>query len=427
MIRPTPILIVLFTLLFPLTASAAKSHFQRLVTEGLRMMGQRQYSQAIDFFDLATRSRKNNPSGFYHLGNAYYHRAFVSGISKKTGKNDALNAVDSLETALSLDPKLKSIKQPYMLFHALGQSYELLGQHAKALYAHDQAGRVSPKNPMPHLYSARILHKMKSSDQSSSQLYYAVERARSIKMYSKFARLIRTDKNFSSILDIKQNQTILNSFDAVQARTLTLAEAKDRIRGLDTYRDALTNRPSRERAMQRVDPHVASVVNNHLKKAKKKFKSQRFFEAIESYEAALKADKADYLNSFRRSRIYERIGFSYLQIGLADSAVHAFTEAIFDHGGNSGAHYGLTLAYAADGMLPNALKSLENSLKNANSASERRRTLLLARTDSELVALRTVPQFSKILRKYSTQKRRTAYKKTRKKKSRKVRKRKRKR
>jgi len=381
-----------------------KSKAGRLIVGGLKEFKAQRYSAAINRFEKATRTDSTSANAFFHLGNAYYHRAFSGGAPENADKDDARNAVDAYETALAIDERLTSVKDPFLLYHGLAQSYDALGRYPDALKAIRSATKASRRNPMPHLYGARIRYKMRDFEMSQKNFYYSVRRARRVRAYPALAQLIKTDPMFSSLLTIPQNKLILEVYDALHNGTLTEEEAKERIRGYRPYRDALSNLPTRKPGSFRTpdsDPRDPEVVRR-IEEAHLAFNHERYRQAISAYQDALSVDsQKGTLDLVQKSLILERIGASYLNLGLAGEAVRVLRHAVRTMPNNSAAHYQLALAYSVNGELGNALSSLNRALDNATTLPQLRKTLLLARTDSEFEPLKELTRYREIIKSHS--------------------------
>ncbi|MFH1724703.1 MAG: tetratricopeptide repeat protein [Elusimicrobiota bacterium] len=375
---------------------------ERLVERGVREMNSEEYAGAIKLFERAIRADAGSVEAFFQLGYAHYQRAFLRGSAEKADKEDARRAVEAFETALALEPRLGSLEEPFLLYHSLAQCHEALGRYKPALNAIGKAARASPRNPMPHLYAARLRHKMKNPDMASANLRVSVRRARRVDAYPHLARLIRSDSLFSGLLEIPQNEVILDAYEAVEAGALTEDEAEERIRGFDSLRDSIRDVPT-ETISEALDaPLKDPRVVERLEAADSAYRSQRYREAIDYYDAALMADeRKGTLDGRAKARIYERIAASYRHVGLAGEAIDVLEDALTKLPASSSAYYELALCHSLDGRLSDALSYLEKSLKNAYTREQLRKTLLLARTDDEFEPLWDLPRFQQILTSYS--------------------------
>ena len=390
-------------------SSASRAKAGRTVIDGIAAMKEANYSKAIVIFERAAREDSGWSKAFYHLGDAYYHRAFKRGTPETADREDASNAIDAFETALALDSKLRSVREPHKLYHGLAQSYEAVGRFDQALEAFKSAAIVSPRNPMPNLYGARLRYKMRDFEMSSKNFYVSVARAHKIKSYPQLSKLVRSNGLFVPLLGVPQNRLILDAMDAVFEGTLSLTEARERIKSGDRggMRDSLADvKPAAVQLAQaaqapapRQDPDVLKAIElGNLA-----FNVRRYREAVKHYENAFALDRArGTMDAVQKSLIFERIGSSYRQLGLAAESVSVLKRAVEELPGNSAAYYQLALAHASMGKLGDAMSYLNRSLETARSMSELRKTLLLTKTDSEFEPLYELPRFADIVKSYET-------------------------
>lgn len=369
-----------------------------LLEQGSQALRQQQVSQAIGLFEKATRTDSSSAEAFFKLGDAYYQRAFQSGTPDKADKDDAQNAAEAYEAALALDPALKTVSNPYLLHHGLALCQQALGRYDEALTNFRKATQVSPSNPMPNLYAAALRWRMKDYEMSSANLEVSVQRARKARMYPALAKLVRTNALFADLLSAPKNQVLLESYDAVAAGTLDEREARARIEGAASYRDSLTNERSLRRAAVEA-PQVDAKVQEALDRANGQYQAQLFHEAIASYDEALDLDsRRGTLDSIQRTLVYSRMGASYRQQGLAPEAIRLLERAVEEVPQNSEAYYELALCYSVSGRLALAMSALTKAFDNAATLADQRKTLLLARTDSELEPLRDLPKFQELIK-----------------------------
>jgi len=371
---------------------------QSLLEQGSQALRQQQYSQAIAVFEKATRADSSSAEAFFKLGDAYYQRAFQRGTPDKADKDDAQNATEAYEAALALDPDLKAVTNPYLLHHGLALSQQALGRYDEALSNFRKATQISPRNPMPNLYAAALRWRMQDFEMSSANLEVSVQRARKARMYPALAKLVRTNALFTDLLAAPKNQVILESYDAVAAGTLDEREARARIEGASSYRDSLTNERSRRPAALEA-PQVDPKVQEALDRANGQYQAQLFHEAIASYDEALDIDsRKGTLDSIQRTLVYSKMGASYRQQGLAPEAIRLLERAVEEVPQNSEAYYELALSYSVSGRLALAMSALSKAFDNAATLADQRKTLLLARTDSELEPLRDLPKFQELIK-----------------------------
>jgi len=374
------------------------SKARKAVANGIQKVSSKDYSEAIKIFKYAANKTPRWAEAHYQLGNAYYHRAFAQGSAELADKSDAENAVSAYETAVALDPKGRTIRDPFLLYHGMAQCLDALGQYQDALAAVKKSIRLAPKNPMPHLYGARIRYKIQDYDKSAANLLYSVRRARRNQMYPQLAKLVRTDPLFKDILAVHQNKVILESYDAVQEGTLSEEEAKERIRGAEDFKDALTPTTAVRRPPSVTTPVQNPVVTKFVGAGHRAYNAQRFREAANAYQAALTADK-DHgtLDAVQKSLIYERIGSSYRQLGLAGEAIRILEKSVAEMPKNSSAYYELALCYSMGGQLGTSLTFLNKALDTASTTPQLRKTVMLSKTDSELAPLRDMDRYKEII------------------------------
>ncbi|MFA5140056.1 MAG: tetratricopeptide repeat protein [Elusimicrobiota bacterium] len=390
--------VLLFVSAVPADAGS-RSQAGRLIVEALQELRARDYDKAIGLLEKATRADPNSANAFAHLGNAYYRKAFQRGTPEAADKDDARNALEAFDAAVALDPGLRTVREPYFVHHAMAQCHEALNQYEDALAAVKRATVLSQDNPMPYLYGAKLRYKMQDYANSAANLYHGVQRARRMNAYPALAKMVKSDPLFMSLLDIPQNKTILEAYDAVESGTLTEGEAKERIRNSSGYKDALTALPrsdSRPKALG--EPMRDPAVLKRLDIANAAFKHQHYPAAIDNYRAALEEDsRRGTLDSAQKSAIHENIGSSYRNMGLAGEAVRSLRSAVEEMPQNASAHYQLSLSYAIAGELDNALTCLNKALDNARTLPELRQIMIMSKTDSEMTALQGLPRFKEIL------------------------------
>jgi tetratricopeptide (TPR) repeat protein len=375
----------------------------RLIVSGTRKGSAGEWTAAIADFEKATRISAASANAFFHLADAYFHRAF---LASQPDKGDCELALEAYDTSEALDPSLRTLKDPFLLYHGQAQCYEAIGSLPKALDAIKQAAKIARRNPMPHLYGARIRYKMQDFAMSQANLYYSVRRARRMKMYPQLVKMIKENAHFKGLLTVPRNKIIIEAYDAVHQGTLTEAEAKERIRGFQPYRDALTNTaaktPTLSTPKAKGDPRDPDV-RRFIEEGDRAIKHTRYRQAIGAYQDALAADaQKGTLDEVNQSIVLGKIGDAYRKLGLAGEAVRMLRHAVKTMPANSDAHYQLSLSYAMNGEVGNALTALNKALDTAVTVPQLRQTLLLARTDTELSAIRDTKKFQAIIRSHST-------------------------
>lgn len=373
----------------------------RLIAAGERAMKRGQYTTAVVNFGKAAESSSRPTDAFVRLGTAYFHRAFASGQGGNADQADCRKALDAYDTALALDPKLRGAADPFMLFHGTAQCQEALGRREEALKTIGKATRVSRENPMPYLYGALLRQRMKDNEMSSANFYYSVRRAHRSGSYPELAKLVRSDSRFSSLLSVPQNKNILEAFDAVESGILNIEEAKERIRGRNAYRDALTNLPRSKPASLDVDPRDPKVARA-IEEGRSAYRQGRYRASIDAFRDALTADaKQGMLDHAQKSMLLESIGTAYRQLGLVEEAIRVLRRSVDEMKENYSAHYQLALSLSLAGRVTDSLKELDRALGHASTAPQLRKTLFLARTDTELAPIRDMPRYGKLIREHS--------------------------
>ena len=373
----------------------------RILAEGRAAERAQQYSRAIALYEKATKQDPSSADAFFHLGNGYFGRAFQR--SDRTDRDDAQAAVDAYETARGIDPTLKSIRDPFLLFHGLSQSYEALGSYPKALGALKLASKANPNNPMPHLYGARVRMKMGDTERASANLYWSVKRARSLNMYPQLAKMIRQDPMFAGLMGMPQSKTIMDSYDALHRGAISEEQAKERIRSFaerEDLRDAVRDVPSSfsSRPSSMDTPTVDPVVLQRIDDGHKAFEAGDYHQAVTDYQNALAADgPKGTMDAVMKSMVMERLGSAYRQLGHASEGVRVLSRAVEILPENSSAHYELALALASGGRPGESLTALNRALDTAGGISQLRKTLIMSKTDPELASVRDIPRYRLIV------------------------------
>lgn len=373
----------------------------RVLAEGRSAERAQQYTRAIGLYEKATRLDPSSADAFFHLGNGYFGRAFQR--SDRTDRDDAQAAVDAFETARGIDPTLKSIRDPFLLFHGLAQAQEAVGNYQKALGALKLASKTNPNNPMPHLYGARVRMKMGDTERASANLYWSVKRARALNMYPQLARMVRQDPMFSGLMGMAKSQTIMDTYDAVHRGAISESVALERIRAMgerddlrDAVRDVPSSRNSRPSSMDA--PVTDPVVLQRIDDGHRAFEAGDYRQAVTDYQAALTADgPKGTMDAVLRSMTLERLGSAYRQMGLAGEGARVLTRAIETLPENSQAHYEMALCLAAGGHPGEALSALNRALDTAGTISQVRKTLIQSKTDPELASVRDIPRYRLII------------------------------
>lgn len=389
----------------PAPARAETARAKALLEEGLGSLKRKAFSAAITAFQRAAEADPGSAEAYFQLGNAYFQRGFARGTPDKADAPDVKRAVEAFETAKAIDGSLRSLSEPFLLHHGLGQCYEALGRYDEAAEQTAQAALAAPHNPMPPLYTAGVRYKMRDLKQSSMNLLESVQRARRIRSYPSLARLVRTHPQFAGLLQVANNKMILEAFDQVEAGKLNEAQARSQIDERLSLRDSVSSTwspdDSRARVVQAAapDPRLYDL----LADADGDFKFRKHRRAIQEYEEALRLDHSrGSLGTAEKARIMQNIGVSFRMLGLTEQAILALEKAAQEMPRVSSTYYQLALAHATSGQFTNALHALDLALQNAHSASDLRMTLLLAKTDTELEPVRDLPGYQRLLSQYSS-------------------------
>jgi hypothetical protein len=176
--------------------------------------------------------------------------------------------------------------------------YEMKGDLEAAMRRARIAIKEDKTSPEPYLLGSRIRLKMNDTDRSEGNLYYAVLRARRAGGYRALSDKVRNDSDYSSILDYDRNRLILDLFDEVEAGTMTVEEAKERLRTEPSMRDALNPIP----APEPVEAEAAAPVAEPLQAAEAETTAEPVVEtAAFAAEAAPAApETADTVHGPRR-------------------------------------------------------------------------------------------------------------------------------
>jgi tetratricopeptide (TPR) repeat protein len=151
-------------------------------------------------------------------------------------------------------------------------------------------------------------------------------------------------------------------------------------------------------AMPMQDPEILRQIDaGHLS-----YHAQTYRDAIESYQAALNADaKKNTLDAVQKSLVYERMGSAYRHLGLSGEALRVLERSVTELPQNSSAYYEMALCYAAGGQLGTSLTYLNKALENSTSQAQLKRTLMMAKTDTELEAARDMERYEAIINTHS--------------------------
>lgn len=382
----------------PAAASKTTPEARRLLERGAKSLGEQDYESAIRLLQRATSLDSGSAEAFFQLGNAYYQRAFQTGPApEKADKADARQTVSAYQTALTLGYGGSSSQEAYVLQHGLAMCYETLGRYDDALDALKRAMELSPGNPMPALYAARLRYERGDLADATANFRLSVERARRIKGYKALARLVRTHPMFSALARAPQHKSLLEAYDLVEQGAITESEAGQRVAEMQEYRDSLNQGSSTALRRRSLGSVEAAKLAAAVEAAHGDFRFGRFEDALEGYRRALEENAGkEALDAAQKSRVLENMGICYRRLGLAQESTSSL-EAAAKERPNASAYYQLALTYSNAGQFPKALSALDRSLYSALSAAELRKMLLLARTDPELDPVRDLPHFQRML------------------------------
>lgn len=169
------------------------------IRKGLGDLERKEYDSAIENFAKAAKSRGDSAS-YFLLGYAHYKRGFIAGSPEEADKQDAEETVKAYTKALSLDPELQSLTQPFRLYHGLALSYEALGDNEKAVEAYKKAFQAAPGNSLLPLYAARLRYRMNDMEKSASNLALSLQKARLAGREAEITALVKTDPLFSIMM-----------------------------------------------------------------------------------------------------------------------------------------------------------------------------------------------------------------------------------
>ena len=366
----------------------------------------RSVNTAIAAFKTAVQADPGSAEAAFQLGNAYFERGFAQGTPDTADKADAQRALESYQSTLAIDPKLVEVSEPFLVRHGMAQCYEALGRLDEAAEQTRLAAKAAPRNPMPPLYLAEIELRRGDSRHSAESLLDAIERARKVHTYAALSRLVRRHPQFAALAQAPRTEIILHDYDDVETGALTVASARERAEERIAMRDSLNDQPrgaaAQAQARLLAAPPVDKKVLGLIESADGDFKWRRYRNALAGYRAAFEADRRrGTLTGAERARILENVGVAYRQLSQTDEAVTMLQRSIQEVPQNSSAYYQLALAQSAAGRFLEAMHALDLSLRNAPNIADLRKTLILARTEPELDAMRDMPGFNRILDQHS--------------------------
>jgi tetratricopeptide (TPR) repeat protein len=367
----------------------------------MKSLDHNQYNAAIADFTVALKKRKSSDR-YFLLGYAYYRRGFQSGTPETADKADAVRVIENYKMAMTLDPKLSEVSKPYMVFHGMGMAYEAIGLDDKALVSYRDAFLVAPTNLALPLYGARLRLKMGATKKSAANLTLALKQARQAGQDAQVAAFLKNPM-FAGLVKSPENAQIIAQYSqpAEQSIGKDLVAMEPMIPSGDGYelRDAVRGTgPSTSLAPPAGEDQA---VLDAVASANDDFKFRKWSRAAEGYNKALTVNQQSRtLGSAQVAFIQERLGAAYNKLGRTTLAIIALKRSVQAMHYNCDAHYQLALSYTISGHYKDGLKELQDALATAPSPAERRKFVLMAKTDSELDPLRDKPDFRAAIENY---------------------------
>ena len=344
---------------------------RRLMSEGLGSLQSGDFAAAIASFNAAAREQPSAPA-YFLLGWAHYQRGFRAGSVETADRDDAQAAIDAYALAVGLDPKLSGLTDPSRLYFSLALCDEAVESYGRALDAYNAALKAAPGKALIPLNAARLRLKMKDEDKALSNLRLAMATARKAGQQAALVAAVKNDPAFAPLMA-----------DSAMLRTI------GDVRAAEELRDAVRDAPARP-----APAAMSTAVLDQVAQGNLEFNFRRYNAAIADYNAALAADrKVKSLSAEQGGALLEKIGACYNKLGAADRAILFLTSSLSKDAPSAGSRYQLALAYAMSGKTAKALDALKVSLASASDPSELRRLAMLAKTDSELSAVRDLPGF----------------------------------
>lgn len=371
------------------------------VNDGLARMEVQDYDGAIGHFDRAVRA-EGSTGAYFLLGYAHYQKGFRSGDPETADRAEAEETINAYAMAITLDPELRAVSEPYRLYHSMALSYEALKAYDKAIESYKMAFQAAPLNPMLPLYAARLRFRMGDGPKSASNLALALKKAKAAGKDKALAGLLKNDAFFAVMMGSAENRNALARF---QGRPLEVsagdATAAVHTAGSGELRDSISDTAAGSRAAVAL-PQQNPAVLEALAAADEAYKFRRYRAAADQYNEALDLDaKSAGLTQVQLSLLYERMGTAYNKLGLTNEAVRALQRSVQQMPNNSSAHYQIALSYSLSGKFSDSLKAVSEAFRTAPSSAELRRVMLLAKTDIELEPVRDLPGFSSIVSEHS--------------------------
>ncbi|HAM36747.1 MAG TPA: hypothetical protein DEB40_00410 [Elusimicrobia bacterium] len=393
--------VLIATLLAAAPARAAKrapkrgapmTSVQMLVKEGMTALDSQDFDAAIKKFTRASQLKELS-STFFLLGYAHYQRGFRSGSPQTADLADARETINAYSQAISLDPNLSTLSEPYRLYHSLAMAYEALNSYDPAIDAYKKAMKASPENPMLPLYAARLRYRMGNMAKAGDNLALCLKRARAMHKLPLILRTIKTDPLFSTLVESRDMQRIIRNAEEERASADSPEEGP--------LRDSLNDPgPALNRSLKAL-PLENTAVTDALSTAEKRFKFRQYQMALDAYNEVLRLNaQAPSLNPALLAIAYERMGTACNRLGRSSEAISHLWRSLQQMPNNPSVYYQLALAHSVNGKFKDSLAALNETLRSAPSKQELRRFTLLAKTDSELEPVRDLPGFNSMVGQY---------------------------
>jgi tetratricopeptide (TPR) repeat protein len=366
------------------TAPKANPEVQKLMSEGLGELQRGEYSAAITALNKAVR-KQGSVSTYFLLGWAHYQRGFKQGSVETADRDDAQSAIDAYGMAISMDPKLKELPDASRLYFSLALCDEAVQSYDKSLEAYKSALRLAPNKALIPLNAARLRLKMKDEDKAMSNVAMAMDKAQKTHREGALISAVQKDPAFALLL---ANRSMRRLLGVAAPKEGTMVATNADFRG-EEMRDAVRDTPRASAPAQ--DPKVLDKIAS----GDEEFKFRRYQNAVAAYDAALELNsKALTLTPSQIAGLYEKIGTAYNKVGESSQAILSLQKSLQQNPMNAGAHYQIAIAYAMDGKTAAGLHALKECFSSTGDPAELRRYVLLAKTDTELEAVRDLPGFA---------------------------------
>lgn len=379
---------------------SAGTEAKMLVAEGLARMEDQDYDSAIRNFDRAVRA-EGSSSAYFLLGYAHYQKGFRSGDPETADRVEAEETINAYAMAITLDPELRAVSEPYRLYHSMALSYEALKAYDKAIDSYKMAFSAAPLNPMLPLYAARLRFRMGDGPRSASNLALSLKKAKAAGKDKAMVSRLKNDVFFSVMMGSAENRRTLAEFQGLPVEASVGEAVAAQTPSSNELRDSISDTAAGSRASVAL-PQQNPAVLEALAAADEAYKFRRYRTAADQYNEVLDLDaKSAGLTQVQLSLLYERMGTAYNKLGLSNEAIRALQRSVQQMPNNSSAHYQIALAYSVSGKFSDSLKALSEAFRTAPSSGELKRVMLLAKTDAELEPVRDLPGFMNIVSEHS--------------------------